>query len=67
MFNSSKIERSNSRYLMISQGKGSVSTPLYSIVRTNDGTTIHVGTRKHIVEMWNTRYNYARSRSFSAS
>lgn len=68
MFNTdTKIERSNSRYVMLSCGRGRVANPLYSIVETATGETVHMGTRKHIVEMWNTRYNYSRSRSFATN
>jgi hypothetical protein len=59
------IERSNSRFLMVSYGVGRCSTPLYAIVDTSTGRTVHLGKRKHAVELWNTRYNFARSRSFS--
>ena len=61
------IERANSRYTMSSVGKAQCSTPLYVIQSLSTGETLHVGKRKHIVEMWNTRYNYSRSRSYSAS
>jgi hypothetical protein len=61
-----QIEAANSRYIMLSQGRGVVSVPFYSIVRTSDGAVVHQGKRKHVVEMWNTRYNLARPRAFSA-
>ena len=60
-----QIEKSNSRYVMCSAGEGRVSVPLYWIVDTSTGKNVHLGKRKHIIEVWNTRYNYARSRSFS--
>jgi len=65
MFSDILIEKSNSRYIMYSEGKGLVSRPLYRIVETATGETVHLGQRKHIVEVWNTRYNYSRSRSMS--
>lgn len=67
MFPDSKIERANSRYLMLSYGKNRIGAPLYTIVETSTGSVIHAGKRKHIVNVWNSRYNYARSRSMSNS
>jgi len=61
------IERANSRYTMASYGKNQCSNPLYVISSLSTGETLHVGNRKHCVEMWNTRYNYSRSRSYTNS
>ena len=53
-----QVQFSNSNYICYSYGRTSgASTPLYKIVNRRTGVVKHSGKRKHIVEMWNTRYD----------
>ena len=64
MFDFSKILRVNGRAIMGSVGKG--STPSYFIYDTRKGEITNEGKRKHIVEVWNTRYAYNSTRTYNA-
>ena len=61
------VERCNSRFAMVSCGENKVKYPYYAVVDIAIGNTLHQGRRKHILEMWNTRYNYSRSRAYASS
>ena len=62
-----EVIRSNSRYVMARASNWKAGYTPYVIYDTNSNSVIHQGQRKHIVEQWNTRYNYSRSRAFAAS
>jgi hypothetical protein len=61
-----QVQFSNSNYVCYSYGRTSgASTPIYKIVKRSNKAVVHSGKRKHIVEMWNTRY--ATPYSFTAN
>ena len=65
MFNDlSQILRVNGRAIMGKVGAG--SQPTYFIYDTRDGAVTNTGKRKHIVEVWNTRYAYGQTRTYNA-
>jgi len=64
MFDFSKILRVNGRAIMGRVGNG--STPSYFIYDTRKGEITNEGKRKHIVEVWNTRYDYNSTRTYNA-
>lgn len=51
------VQFSNSNYVVYAYGEGLVTTPVYKLVNRRTGAIVHMGKRKHIVEMWNTRYD----------
>ncbi len=66
MFDSSfsQILRVNGRAIMGKVGSG--SQPTYFIYDTRSGAVTNTGKRKHIVEVWNTRYAYGQTRTYNA-
>ena len=66
MFDSSfsQILRVNGRAIMGKVGAG--SQPTYFIYDTRSGAVTNTGKRKHIVEVWNTRYAYGQTRTYNA-
>ena len=60
----SQILRVNGRAIMGKFGSG--SQPTYFIYDTRNGDITNTGKRKHIVEVWNTRYAYGQTRTFNA-
>ena len=60
----SQILRVNGRAIMGKFGSG--SEPTYFIYNTRSGDITNTGKRKHIVEMWNTRYAYGQTRTYNA-
>ena len=51
------VHFSNSNYIVYAYGEGLCDSPVYKLVNRRTGEIKHVGKRKHIVEMWNTRYD----------
>ena len=53
-----EVIHSNNNFCTVAIGLGRVKVPLWYIVSHKSGKVIHMGKRKHIVEMWNTRYKF---------
>lgn len=60
-----EIVAQNSRGTMYRIGSGRY--PTYGIFDVRQNREVHSGQRKHVVAMWNQRYDFAQTRTFRAN